>query len=360
MTGALRVTTAGERALGGSRGLLLLNLGTPDSPAVADVRRYLREFLSDPRVIDLPAPARWLLVNLVILPTRPRASARAYRAIWTAEGSPLLVHGRALAIKVARRLGGDVRVELAMRYGRPGIGSALDAFVRSGIDRIVVFPMFPQYSEATWGSAVARVHELAATRWATPSIRVVPPYFRHEAYVDALAAVTSRVLAEFPAEHLLLSYHGLPERQIRRADAGGVWCLTRDDCCESLGPHNGRCYRAQCFATSQALVECLADDAVPSETAFQSRMGRSRWIGPDTEERLVALAEAGVRRLAVACPSFSADCLETLEEIGLRGRRLFLEHGGEELRLVPALNAEDRWADAVVRILGDVDGGDEG
>ena len=337
--------------MGGSWGLLLLNLGTPDSPAVADVRRYLREFLSDPRVIDLPAPLRWLLVNLVILRTRPRVSARAYRAIWTAEGSPLLVHGCALAIKVARRLGGEVPVELAMRYGRPGIGTALDALLRAGVERVVLFPMFPQYSTATWGSAVARVRGLAAQRRGAPSVEVVPPYFRHPGYVDALAAVTRRVLEGFPADHLLLSYHGLPERQVRRADSSGAWCLARDDCCEDLGPRNRSCYRAQCFATSRALVERLGVGAVAAETAFQSRMGRSRWIGPHTEERIVALAESGVRRLAVACPSFSADCLETLEEIGMRGRRLFLEHGGEDLRLVPALNAEDRWADAVVRIV---------
>lgn len=332
-----------------SWGLLLLNLGTPDSPSTRDVRRYLREFLSDPRVIDLPAIPRWLLLNLVILPLRPRASARAYREIWTAEGSPLLVHGRALAIKVQRRLGGDIPVELAMRYGRPTIGEALDGLVRAGVERIVVFPMFPQYSTAAWGSAVARVYAVAARRWNTPPLAVVPPYFDHPAYIDALAAVTARELREFPADRLLLSYHGLPERQIRRSDPSGTWCLERDGCCAAIGAGNRWCYRAQCLATSRALAARLGE-APASETAFQSRLGRQPWIRPYTDERLAALPGEGVRRLAVACPSFTADCLETIEEIGLRGRQTFLDHGGEDFRLVPALNAEAAWAEAVAAI----------
>jgi ferrochelatase len=329
-------------------GLLLVNLGTPDAPRPREVRRYLREFLSDPRVLDLPAPLRFLLLELVILPRRPRASAAAYRKIWSAEGSPLLAHGRALAAKVQERLGDAVQVELAMRYGNPSIASALGRFAAAGVSRLAVFPLYPQYSSAATGSSIEQVLRLAAGRWNTPYLQVVPPFYDHPAYVEARAEMARPFLDPEP-ERVFLSFHGLPERQIRKSDPSGGHCLARADCCAAVGPANRYCYRAQCHAAARLLAERLG---VPEEkriVCFQSRLGRSPWITPQTEEVLAAEARRGVRR-AVIIPGFVSDCLETLEELAIRGVEIWRRNGGESLRVVPALNAGDRFAEAVVEI----------
>jgi ferrochelatase len=332
-------------------GLLLINLGTPDAPRPREVRRYLREFLSDPRVLDMPALLRFLLLELVILPRRPRASAAAYRKIWSPAGSPLLVHGRALAEKVQARLGGAVQVELAMRYGNPSIASALDRFAEAGVSRLVVFPLYPQYSSAATGSSIERVLRLAAGRWNTPYVQVLPPFYDHPAYVEARAELARPFLDPMP-ERVFFSFHGLPERQIRKSDPSGGHCLVRPDCCAEVGPANRHCYRAQCHAAARLLAERLG---VPEErriVCFQSRLGRSPWLSPSTEEVLAAEARRGVRR-AVIIPAFVTDCLETLEELAIRGVEVWRENGGETLRVVPALNAGDRFADAVVEIAAD-------
>jgi ferrochelatase len=337
-------------------GLLLINLGTPDAPRPPEVRRYLREFLSDPRVLDLPAFLRFLLLELVILPRRPRASAAAYRKIWTSEGSPLLVHSRALAAKVQARLGDAVQVELAMRYGQPAIAGALDRFAEAGVSRLVIFPLYPQYSSAATGSSIERVLRLAAGRWNTPYLQVIPPFYDHPAYLAARAELARRFLkpalkpAPEPApERVFFSFHGLPERQIRKSDPSGSHCLVRADCCAAVGPANRHCYRAQCHASARLLAERLG---VPEEAAivcFQSRLGRSPWLSPATDEVLAAEARRGVRH-AVIIPAFVADCLETLEELAIRGAEIWRRNGGETLQVVPALNAGDRFADAVVEI----------
>lgn len=329
-------------------GLLLVNLGTPDAPRPPEVRRYLREFLSDPRVLDLPALLRFLLLELVILPRRPRASAAAYRKIWTPEGSPLLVHGRALAGKVQARLGDAVQVELAMRYGQPSIAAALDRFAGAGVSRLVVFPLYPQYSSAATGSSIEHVLRLAAGRWNTPYLQVIPPFYDHPAYLAARAEVARPFLEPAP-ERVFLSFHGLPERQIRKGDPSGSHCLTHADCCAAVGPANRYCYRAQCHAAARLLAERLG---VPEEqriVCFQSRLGRSPWISPATDEVLAAEAQRGVRR-AVIIPAFVTDCLETLEELAIRSVEIWRRNGGETLQVVPALNAGDRFAEAVVEI----------
>jgi len=333
-------------------GLLLVNLGTPDAPQPPEVRRYLREFLSDPRVLDMPALLRFLLLELVILPRRPRASAAAYRKIWTAGGSPLLVHGRALAAKVQALLGETIQVELAMRYGRPSIAGALDRFADAGVSRLVVFPLYPQYSAAATGSSLEHVLRLAAGRWNTPYLQIIPPFYDHPAYLAARAELARPYLepALEPApERVFLSFHGLPERQIRKGDPSGSHCLARADCCAEIGPANRYCYRAQCHATARLLAERLG---VPEEkriVCFQSRLGRSPWLTPATDEVLAAEARRGVRR-AVIIPGFVADCLETLEELAIRGVEIWRQNGGETLEVVPALNASDRFAEAVVEI----------
>jgi ferrochelatase len=330
-------------------GLLLVNLGTPDAPRPREVRRYLREFLSDPRVLDVPWLQRKLILELFILPRRPRQSAEAYRKVWTAAGSPLLVHGRALQRKLQARLGAAVAVELGMRYGKPSIAAALDAFAAAGVAKIVVFPLFPQYSSSATGSAIERVMELAAPRWNTPYLQVVPPFFDHPAYLDVRAAVTRPYLADEP-ERVFMSFHGLPVRQIRKSDPSGRHCLASEDCCATIGPHNQYCYRAQCFATAHRLAERLGLPAERVSVCFQSRLGRTEWMRPYTDEVLAAEARRGVRRAIILSPAFVADCLETIEELGIRGVETWRANGGESLTLVPAVNADDRFVEAVVAI----------
>lgn len=333
-------------------GLLLVNLGTPAAPREREVRRYLREFLSDPRVLDLPAWRRFLLLELVILRRRPRLSAAAYRKIWTTEGSPLLVHGRALADRLGRRLGDGVRVELAMRYGEPSIDAALDRFEAAGVNLVALLPLYPQYSSAATGSTVARVLETAAGRWNTPYLQVIPPFFDHPAYLDARAESIRPHLAAGAPERVFLTFHGLPERHVLRGDASGVHCLRRADCCAGLGAVNRSCYRAQCHATARALVERLGLPAERTIVCFQSRLGRQPWLRPHTDEVLAEEARRGARH-ALVVPSFVADCLETLEELGLRGLETWRAHGGESLRVVPALNADERFVEALARIARD-------
>lgn len=334
-------------------GLLLVNLGTPDSPEVADVRRYLAEFLSDPRVLDIHPVVRWFLLHLIILRRRPRESAEAYHQIWTDQGSPLLVHSERLVEKVQTRLGNEVQVRLAMRYQSPSIAAALAAFRADGVDEIAVLPLFPQYASATTGSIVEKVLDVAKGEWNTASLRFVPPFYDAPSFLEAFACVARPALAEFQPDAVLMSFHGLPERHLHKSDESrDGHCLGRDDCCATIGTHNRWCYRAQCFATAAGLFERLDVPEAQRHVAFQSRLGKEIWIRPYTDERLVELARSGVKRLAVLCPAFVADCLETIEEIGIRGANAFMEAGGEALQLIPSLNSEDVWADAVADLVG--------
>ena len=321
-------------------GLLLVNLGTPDAPTTPAVRRYLREFLSDPRVIDINPIGRALLLHLIVLRTRPAKSAHAYRQVWDAErGSPLLAHSKDLTAGVQRELGDRWRVELAMRYGSPSIADGLEAL--AGCDRIVVLPLYPQHAASSTSTTNARVMELASASWDVAALDLVPAFFAEPGFIDAWAAVAGPVLADARADHVLFSFHGLPERQIRKS--GDAKCLT-DGCCDRA-PGPPRCYRSQCYATARALVARLG---VRDHTVcFQSRLGRTPWISPYTDIVLDELAKKGVKRLAVLCPAFVADCLETLEEIGLRARAQFKAAGGDELVLVPSLNATPAWIAAV-------------
>jgi ferrochelatase len=331
--------------MGGRQGVLLVNLGSPEAPRPREVRRYLREFLGDPLVLDMPAVARRLLLELVILPIRPRRSARAYAKIWTPAGSPLIVHGRALRDALADALGPDCVVELAMRYGEPSLGPAVARLCDAGLDSIVVLPLFPQYSTAVTRSILDRVDALLPAD--APPVRRVRDFYADPGFVGAVAAVARPELEVFRPDHVLFSYHGLPERQVKAADPSGAHCLASEDCCDAIGAPNRDCYRAQCAATTRALVAVLGLEAERTSMAFQSRLGRTRWITPHTDAVLPELATRGVRRLAVLCPSFVADCLETLEEIGIRGRNQWLACGGEALCLVPCVNADPVWVEAV-------------
>ncbi len=332
-------------------GLLIVNLGTPDSPRPPEVRRYLRQFLSDPRVIDTSALARFLVLELLILPFRPKKSAEAYAKVWGPEGSPLLVIGRELAAKVQARLGDGVQVELAMRYGNPSIASALDKFEQAGVSRVIVFLLYPEYSSAATGSSIEEIQRLAGGRWNTPYLQVIPPFYDHPAYIEARAAVARPYLDPMP-ERVFLSFHGLPERQIRKSDPTGSHCLATPDCCARIGAANRYCYRAQCFATARRLTEVLAIPEEKVVVCFQSRLGRTPWLTPATDQVLAEEAGKGVRH-AVIIPGFVTDCLETLEELSIRGEETWKENGGETLRVVPAVNADDRFVEAMLAIIGD-------
>jgi protoporphyrin/coproporphyrin ferrochelatase len=331
-------------------GVLLLNLGTPDSPSVSDVRRYLREFLMDPRVIDISDLGRWLLVHLIILPARPRRSAEAYASIWRDDGSPLLAEEKKLTAAVRAKLGDRFVVELAMRYGSPSIASALAELSKRDVGKIIVLPLFPQYASASTGSALEKVFEVSRAGEHVPVLRIVGEFFDDSGFIGSFAEVARPILAEFRAEHVLFSYHGLPERQVKKADPTGAHCLTSSACCDAIGSANRHCYRAQCFATTRALASALGLDAAHS-LSFQSRLGRTPWIKPYTDEVLPELARRGVKRLAVMCPAFVADCLETLEEIGIRARRDWKRLGGDDLILIPSLNSHPAWVESVCAMI---------
>ena len=343
--------TAGRGSTARRRGALLLNLGSPASATPRAVRRYLREFLGDPRVLDLPAVSRRLLLELTILPFRPRASAAAYAKIWTPQGSPLVMHGRALRDALAKELGEGWAVELAMRYGEPTIGAALDRLASADALPIAVVPLFPQYAAASTGSALEAVYRAAGRRWNVPPLEVLPSFPDDPGFVAAQAAVASEHAEAARADHWLISFHGLPERQVRRSDPSGDHCLAAPGCCDALGAANRFCYRAQCFATARALAAALGLADGRWTLSFQSRLGRTPWLRPYTDEVLGELAGRGIRRLAVVCPSFVADCLETLEEIGIRARAQWRALGGEALLAVPCVNAHPLWVATLARWL---------
>ena len=332
-------------------GVLLINLGTPDGPQTAPVRRYLREFLSDPLVLDSPAPVRWALLNFVILPFRPRRAAAAYQKIWTAEGSPLLTHGHALRRALGASLGPSYVVDLAMRYGRPSIRGALQRLHAADVARILAVPLFPQYSTAATGSAVACLERELADAPELPPHELLPPCYADPRFVRAWVEVARPELEAFRPDHVLFSYHGLPERQVKATDKTGKHCLQAPGCCAAMGSANRDCYRAQSFATTRAVAAELGLATDAHGTAFQSRLGNIPWIQPYTDEMLKELAGAGRKRLAILCPAFVADCLETLEEIGIRARDSWRELGGEDLLLVPSLNDHPAWVDALARMV---------
>jgi len=333
-------------------GVLLVNLGTPDSTRVSDVRRYLREFLSDPLVLNMPAPVRRMLLETVILPSRPRRSAKAYRKIWRKQGSPLLVYSRALRDALEKELGPAYVVELGMRYGRPSIRGALHRLCAADVVRVLVLPLFPQYSTAATLSAIEKVREEVQALSPLAPIEILGSFYADPRFIDAWGAVARPEIEDFEPDHVLFSYHGLPESQVRAVDrSGGQHCLAREDCCDALVEANRDCYRAQCFATSRSLVRALNLDPGITSTSFQSRLGPASWIRPYTDGVLRELAEQGHRRVAVLCPGFVADCLETLEEIGIRAVAQWRSLGGEALRLVPSLNAHPVWVDGLARML---------
>jgi len=331
-------------------GVLLVNLGSPDSTAVSDVRKYLRQFLMDGRVIDVPFPIRWMIVNLAILPKRPIESAEAYASVWTDEGSPLVSMSRRLQGLLADRTG--LPVELAMRYQNPSIEDAVDRIVEQGIDDLVMVPLFPHYAMSSYESAKVRVDEVMARKAPHIDYRTVPAFFDHPRYVEALVE-SSKPYLEKEHDHVLFSFHGLPQRHLIKSDPTGSHCLQSDDCCEGCHPAHEFCYKAQCHKTVAAFVEKAGIPADRHSTTFQSRLGKEPWIEPYTDKFIEELPGKGVKKLLVLCPAFVSDCLETLEEIGIRAKEDFVEAGGEELTLVPCMNDHPAWVDALADLVGE-------
>jgi ferrochelatase len=326
-----------------SKGILLVNLGSPDSTSVGDVRRYLNQFLMDGRVIDAPWLLRRFIVGMVLI-NRPKESAHAYASIWTPEGSPLIVTSRNVCKKLQTRVA--VPVELAMRYQNPSIKSALTNLRAKGVAEVLAIPLFPHYAASSFESAAEEVKTVAAKSFPGLKVSIQPPFFAEPDYINALVA-SARPYLDGGYDHLLFSYHGIPERHLRKADPTGCHCLNMADCCNVPSPAHGVCYRAQCFKTVAAFVQQAGVPKEKYSVSFQSRLGKDPWLKPYTDFELVEFPKRGIRKLLVMCPAFVSDCLETIEEINIRGRETFLEAGGKEFAQIPCLNEEPRWIDAL-------------
>lgn len=326
-------------------GILLVNLGTPDSPATSDVRRYLKEFLLDPRVIDIPALPRQLLVLGIIAPFRAPKSAKSYKAIWTEQGSPLMVYSQRAAELLQQALGNDYVVRLAMRYQSPSIASVLGEMQKMQLKKIRVIPLFPQYASATTGSVHQRVMEVVANWQTIPDIEFVNSYPAHPLVIETFAENGESQNPD-NYDHILFSFHGLPQRQLRKADTG-KHCLSSGSCCESYGRHNQYCYGAQCQLTARSIAEKMGILREKYTVCYQSRLGKDPWIQPYTSSVLKELAKAGKKRILVFSPAFVADCLETIFEIGTEYQEEYEEMGGEHVQLVPSLNDHPRWIAAL-------------
>ena len=335
------------------KGILLLNLGSPDSPSVKDVRRYLAQFLMDDCVIDIPWLLRFLVVYGIVLPRRPQETAKGYRQVWTAEGSPLLMHSRAFKAGMDPLVSNATTgLYLAMRYGKPAIPDVLREMRDDGITELVVVPMYPHEAMSSTQTAVRECERsLRALAW-RPEMRVVPPFYAHPRYIAALKARISESLSATPWEHLLFSYHGLPERHLKKTDPTGSHCMRKSDCCTQPSAAHATCYRHQVFETTRLVAEAMGLSSDQYSVSFQSRLGRDKWLEPFTDPHVESLFRGGIKHLAVVCPAFVADCLETIEEIGEVTREKFLHLGGESFTLVPCLNTDPEWVSALVDIIG--------
>ena len=334
-------------------GVLLVNVGTPDSPETIDVWRYLRQFLMDGRIIDIPYWRRLLLVNLIIAPFRAPKSAKEYRKIWSEEGSPLMYHSCKFKEQVQYLLGDEFIVALAMRYQNPSIESALEALQLRRPSSIVVFPLFPQYASATVGSVHERVMQIVQKWPEIPKLRFIDSFYDHPKMIQTITCLGKQHIDQNRYDHILFTFHGLPERQIRK---GNTDCFSDASCCATIHAGNHLCYRAQCYATSRSLAEALDLKDGDYTVSFQSRLGKDPWIQPYTEDVLEALASRGVKKVLAFSPSFVADCLETTIEVGEEYHEMFMEMGGEDLQLVESLNAHPLWIETAKEIIMENDG----
>lgn len=327
-------------------GVVLINLGTPDDTKLSSIRRYLREFLLDPRVIDLNGFLRRVLVYGAILPFRPFKTSKAYRKVWEPSGSPLRLHTGALVDSVQKSLGSDYKVVMAMRYGNPSIASILNSL--TDCSQLIVLPLFPQYSSAATGSAMAKFMLEAAKLWNIPKISVIDKFYNDLNFINPYVELIRPYLSD-DKTFLLFSYHGLPERHLEKSRCCAP--CDRKGVCPAISSNNYFCYRSQCYRTSELLAQGLSLSSDRYMTSFQSRLGRIPWIKPYTDEVFPRLRSKGVSHLAIACPAFVSDCLETLEEIGMQGRDQWKSLGGKSFALIPCLNDNPQWVQGLTNLI---------
>jgi len=327
------------------KGVLLVNLGSPDSPEPKDVKKYLGEFLMDERVIDVPLWARTLLVKGIILNTRPKASAKAYKKIWWENGSPLIVLSEALKDKVQQEV--DFPVALAMRYGSMTIKKGLKALVDKGVNEVFLIPLYPQFAMATTETILVLAEEIRKEHFPNLKIESLPAFYNNPEYISVLAESIKEDLKDKNYEHLLFSYHGVPERHIRKSDITKSHCKPSDKencvCCKTPSKAHEFCYKHQCKEVTRLVAEYLQLEPDTYSTSFQSRLGFDPWLQPYTDRTIERLGKSGIKKMAIATPAFVSDCLETLEEIAMEGEEIFHEVGGKEFTTIPCLNTDTNW-----------------
>jgi len=333
------------------KGVLLVNLGSPESPTPKDVKPYLDEFLMDKYVIDVPYLLRALLVRGIILQTRPKNSAHAYAQIWTDEGSPLIVFSKKMHEKVQKQV--DIPVALAMRYGTMKIEKGLQELREKGVTEVMLLALYPQYAMASTTTIWALANELVATKFPEMKLTKVPAFYNKPDFIQALANSIKKHLEGFDYDHLLFSYHGIPKRHIRKTDVTKSHCTIDGKCCVTDSPAHEFCYRHQCYETTKQVVKLLGIPEDKYSQTFQSRLAGDKWLTPYTDVEINKMPAKGIKKLAVVTPAFVADCLETLEEIAMRANEEFKENGGEEFLAVPCMNDEDEWCTVVANWIKD-------
>tara|TARA_B100000767_G_scaffold235464_1_gene228744 strand:- start:15176 stop:16204 length:1029 start_codon:yes stop_codon:yes gene_type:complete len=329
------------------KGVLLVNLGSPESPSPKDVKRYLGEFLMDERVVDLPKIFRTILVKGIILNTRPKQSARAYKKIWWEEGSPLIVLSERLQGKVSKKV--STPVSLAMRYGSMSIKKGLQKLVDQGVDEVFIIPLYPQFAMATTETILVLAEKLRDEFFPNLNFTSLPAFYKHPDYIRVLSNSIAEGLQGKNWEHLLFSYHGVPERHIRKSDITKSHCKINGECCITHSKAHEFCYRHQCYETTRLVAEYLELKEGTFSTSFQSRLGVDPWLQPYTDRTIANFAKSGLKQLAIATPAFVSDCLETLEEIGMEAAEDFEEKGGEQLQVLPCINDREEWVNVMSR-----------
>jgi ferrochelatase len=330
--------------------ILLMNLGSPDSPTTRDLKPYLTEFLMDERVIDIPKIPRSLLVKGIIVPFRSGKSAKKYQSIWTNEGSPLILHTRALQQELEKKR--KEPIYMCMRYGNPSTAEVLKQMHKDHPDlkEIILVPLYPHYAMSSYETAVVQVEELHKAGKYSSRLHTIPPYYDYPAYIRALVATVQPYLNR-PFDHILFSYHGVPERHIRKSDCTGSHCLKSPDCCQMASEAHTKCYRHQVIRTTELVAKELGLEPSKYSYSFQSRLGSDAWLKPYTAAQLKAFPNQGIKNLLVLCPAFVSDCLETLEEIAEEGREDFMKAGGQDFHMIPALNEEPLWIDCLMELI---------
>ena len=328
--------------------VLLINLGTPDSPSVKDVRKYLFEFLNDPRVIDINPIGRFFLVNFIIVPFRSPKSAKIYKELWTDKGSPIMIYGESVKEKLQKELGNDFEVELAMRYKNPGLDEVCARMEKRGYEKIIILPLFPQYASASTGSAIEKAMKLISKWWVIPEIKIISQFYNDENYLNCVIEQSKKYhLNDY--DHILFSYHGLPVRQVDKVYSDGKPC-TDHNCEEEINEDNTYCYKATCFATTRMLAQKLNLPKERYTVCFQSRLDKD-WLEPFSDKVVEEWAKKGAKKLLVFSPAFVADCLETTVEIGIEYQKIFNANGGEKVQLVESLNDHPMWINTLKKIV---------